>query len=122
MVVFSDRRAGGGAELWVSFTAARAIVRAAAEAARVAAEDRWERELVRWLELRAETAPGIDVGEIAWTPDHFERQRRFVVDALERAARSGQHAPALLRWAALVDAHSQAFVQFGRRWSWSVTV
>lgn len=121
MVVFSDRRTGPALELWVSGAVAREIVRATALAARQQARDRWERELARWLAERADVATGIDTSEIAWTPEHFERQREFLVHALEQAAARSPHARILGRWQAIVQAHPRAFVQFGRRWIWQAT-
>jgi len=121
MVVFSNRQLGPAAELWVSSALAREIVREVADAARTMARDRWEDELVRWLAHRSTTGGGIDVGEIAWSPEHFDAQRRFVTEAIERAAISSRHAILLLRWRVLVDAHPRSFVQFGRRWNWHVT-
>jgi len=121
MVVLSNRQLGPGAELWVSSTLAREIVREVAEAARATAHDRWEHELVRWLVQRAGVGAGIDVGEIAWSPEHFEAQRQFVTEAIDRAAACSRHAVLLVRWRGLIDAHPRAFVQFGRRWNWRVT-
>jgi len=123
MVVLSNRQLGPGAELWVSAALAREIVREVADAARATARDRWEHELVRWLVQRAAAGAGIDVGEIAWSPEHFDAQRQFVTEAIDRAAASslGHHGVLLMRWRALIDAHPRAFVQFGRRWDWRVT-
>jgi len=121
MVVFSDRRAGLAAELWVSAAIAREMLRATAAAARRMASDRWERELARWLAERSEVAAGIDASEIAWSPEHFEHQRQFVVDAIEHATTRSPHAPMLMRWRAILEAHPRAFVQFGRRWIWLAT-
>jgi hypothetical protein len=121
MVVFSNQQLGPAAELWVSPALAREIVREVIDAARAAAQNLWEHELVRWLGHRAAAGAGIDVGEIAWSPEHFEAQRRFVTDAIERAAERSPHALVLVRWRALVDAHPRAFVQFGRRWNWRGT-
>lgn len=121
MVVFSNRQLGPAAELWVSSALAREIVREVAEAARATARDRWEHELVRWLAQRASAGAGIDVGEIAWSPEHFDAQRRFVTEAIERAAARSRHGLVLARWRAIIDAHPRAFVQFGRRWNWHIT-
>jgi hypothetical protein len=131
MVVFSNRRLGPASELLVSAAVAEAMLHATAAAARPEAEARWEHELVRWLEgrmARPEPAPPvpprarppeaiIDVGEIAWTPENFDRQRRFLLGAIERAAESSEHARALRRWARMVEEHPKDSVQFGRRWT-----
>ncbi|HWO20719.1 MAG TPA: hypothetical protein VNO30_18255 [Kofleriaceae bacterium] len=130
MVVFSNRRLGPAAELLVSSAVAASMLRATAEAARAEAAARWEQELVRWLEDRAtprdsatrESSRGrppeatLDVAEIAWTPENFDRQRRFVLQAIERAAETSEHARALRRWAQLIEAHPKDSVQFGRLW------
>ncbi len=121
MVVLSNRSVGAQAELLVSEQIATEMLRATAEAARPFAAARWEEELVRWLEQRAEPAssPGvIDVAEIAWTPDHFEAQRRFVIESIARAADRSPHAVALDRWRRMIEAHPREAVQVGRRWQW----
>lgn len=119
MVVFGNRRLGPGAELLLSPEVARAMIEATAEAARTAASARWERELIEWLEHRAACDPNLDVDDLAWTPEHFERQRRFLVDAIELAARASVHAPALRRWSRMVASHPRTSVHVGRRWQWS---
>ena len=58
----------------------------------------------------------LDVGEIAWTPENFDRQRRFLLRAIELAAETSEHARALRRWAQLIEAHPKDSVQFGRLW------
>jgi hypothetical protein len=117
MIVFSNHRLGPATELLVSVEVAVAMLRATAEAARPSADGRWECELVQWLVDRAEGAGAIDVGDIAWSPEHFERQRRFLLDAIGHATRTSEHARALLRWAAMIEAHPRDSVQVGRRWA-----
>ena len=98
MVVLSNRHLGPSVELLLSTDVAAAIVRETAEAARPVAAGRWEHELVRWLEGHAGEA--LDVGDIAWTPEHFDSQRAFLVDAIERARWSPAPTPRILRrWA-----------------------
>jgi hypothetical protein len=122
MVVFSNHRLGPGAELLVSEEVAIAMLRATAATARPIAEARWELELVRWLEARAEAViPAVDVSDIAWTPDHFEPQRQFLIDAIMQAASSSPHGPAFDRWRKMIEAHPRDSVQFGRRWQWQAT-
>lgn len=122
MVVFSNQRLGPAAELLVSESIAVGILRATADAARPFAEARWEHELVRWLEARASNGVEIlDVGDIAWTPEHFERQRRFLLDAIVRATATGDHTLALDRWRRQIEAHPATSVQVGRRWNWQPT-
>lgn len=122
MVVFSNLRLGPTAELFVSDTIATDILRATADAARPFAEARWEQELVRWLDGRADAVlAALDVGEIAWTPEHFERQRRFLIEAILRAAAAGTNTLALDRWRRQIEAHPAESVQVGRRWNWQPT-
>lgn len=116
MVVLSNRRLGAGVQLVVPDEIARAMLTAIATAARPVARSRWEHELVRWLEARESL--GLDVGEIAWSPEYFEQQRRFLLDAIARAAAGSEHAPTLERWAQMIEAHPRDSVQFGRLWQW----
>jgi hypothetical protein len=118
MVVFSNHRLGPSAELLVSDDVAAALLRSTAAAARPFAEARWEQELVSWLEART---GDIDVADIAWTPDHFEPQRRFLIDAIIRAAATAEHALAFERWRRMIEAHPADSVQVGRRWQWQPT-
>jgi hypothetical protein len=117
MIVFSNHRLGPASELLVSIEVAEAMLRATAEAARPTARARWELELVQWLGERASRRGTLDVGDIAWTPEHFEGQRRFLLDAIARAAAGCEHARALGRWARLIEAHPRDSVQVGRRWA-----
>jgi hypothetical protein len=124
MVVFSNQRLGPRAELVVSNEVAAAMLQATADAIRTRAEARWERELLRWLDERAlatvrvTSTESLDVGEIAWTRDHFDAQRWFLLDAIVRAAIRSEHASALERWRQMIEAHPRDSVQFGRRWNW----
>ena len=119
MVVFSNRRLGPSAELLVSREVAGELLREVADAAGPAAQARWERELVSWLQrCAASGSTPIDVADIAWTPEHFERQRRFLVEAIQRAHPGSRHGRALLRWCGMIEAHPRESVQFGRRWQW----
>ena len=119
MVVFSNRRLGPSAELLVSREVAGELLREVAAAAHPSAQARWEHELVSWLERCATTGNAqIDVGDIAWTPEHFEHQRSFLVDAIQRALDSSRHGRALSRWCGLIEAHPRESVQVGRRWQW----
>lgn len=120
MVVFSNRRLGPSAELFVSDEVAHALLHETAAAARPFAEARWEVELVLWLDSCADAgAQQLDIEDIAWTPDHFAAQRRFVLAAIERAAASsGLHALAFARLRHLLEAHPAEAVCVGRRWQW----
>ena len=121
MVVFSNHRLGPSAELVVSFEAAAQLLREVAAAAGPMAEARWEHELVSWLERCASGSTSIDVADIAWTPEHFERQRRFLVEAIQRAQASSRHGRALTRWCGMIEAHPRESVSVGRRWQWPPT-
>jgi len=122
MVVFSNQRLGAVAEILVSPTVASAMLRQAAEAARPLAQSRWEHELILWLEDRSRSiGSAFDVTEIAWTPDNFERQRRFLTDAIDRAAIASEHGRPLGMWARMIVAHPREHVVVGRRWRWAVS-
>ena len=119
MIVFSNRRLGPSAELLLSCEVAGELLREVASAASPSAQARWEHELVSWLERCAASGQsGIDVGDIAWTPEHFERQRRFLVEAIQRAHAGSRHGRALMQWCGMIEAHPRESVQVGRRWQW----
>jgi len=119
MVVFSNRRLGPGAELLVSREVASELLCEVAAAAGPAAQARWEHELASWLQrCAASGSTSIDVADIAWTPEHFERQRRFLVEAIQRAQASSRHGRALIRWCGMIEAHPRESVSVGRRWQW----
>jgi hypothetical protein len=118
MVVFSNHRLGPTAELLVSAEAAAQLLREVAAAAGPTAEARWEHELVSWLQRCAASEHGFDIADIAWTPEHFEHQRRFLLDAVRRAAPGSLHSRALVRLGAMIEAHPRESVQVGRRWQW----
>lgn len=117
--MFTNQQLGPTAELLVSDEVASAMLHETAGAARGTAAARWEHELVRWLLSRdTERATALDVGDIAWTPDHFEAQRQFLMDAIARARETSEHAGALERWRRMIEAHPRDSVQVGRRWQW----
>lgn len=120
MFVFSNHRLGAAVELLVSPEVAEAMLANTAAAARPLAQGRWELELVLWLEDRARRAGSyLDVAEIAWTPEHFERQRGFLIDAIERAALGSEHSRALALWTRQIADHPREAVSVGRRWLWT---
>ena len=127
MLVLSNQRLGPAAELLVSREAAVAVLQSVAEAARPFASAQWECELVRWLDQQAvrvaETSVhfAIDVGDIAFTPQHFDRQRRFLLEAIEEARAETPYSRVLSDWAQLIKAHPSDSVQVGRRWMWHST-
>jgi hypothetical protein len=122
MVVFSNRRLGAGAELVVSRDLAQAMLSATTSMARTSAAGRWELELVDWLAEQAANPCTIDVADIAWTPDHFDVQRRFLIDAIFRASAGTGHEIAYRRWIELIETHPRESVRFGRRWAWQRSV
>jgi hypothetical protein len=99
---------------------------------------RWERELVAWLgarrgALRSGQRPGLDLSEIAWTPERFPEQQAFLLTLIEAAAaavdrpedrgseRNGERRDlrhALDDLARLVADYPRDTVVVGRRWSW----
>jgi len=120
MLVFSNRRLGPAAELFVSPEVGTAILASTAASARPLAQSRWEHELVVWLEDRSRRPGGnLDVGDLAWSPENFERQRSFLVEAIERAALGSVHARALGLWAQQVAGHPRESIVVGRRWQWT---
>lgn len=122
MFVFSNRRLGPAAELFVSPDVGAQILTATAAAARPLAQSRWEHELVVWLEDRSRRPAGnLDVGDLAWSPENFERQRGFLVEAIERAALGSTHARALGLWAQQVAGHPRESIVVGRRWQWTAS-
>lgn len=124
MIVFSNQQLGPAAEVLVSPGVATEMLRDTAAAANATAEARWERELATWLAERAsriDSGAALDIGDIAWTPENFERQRRFLLAAIERASAGSANVRALTLWARLVEAHPRDSVQVGRRWSWQPT-
>jgi hypothetical protein len=122
MLVFSNRRLGPSAELVVSREVGAELLREVAAAAEPLAQARWEHELVTWLErCAASSNTSLDVSDIAWTPEHFERQRGFLVDAIRRAAETSRNARSLVRWSGMIEAHPRESVQVGRRWQWPST-
>ena len=122
MVVLSNQRLGAGVQLVIPEGTARAILGSVATAAKPFARARWEHELVRWLEDRAGAPTSLDVGEIAWSPEYFEPQRRFVLEAIRRAQLTSEHADTIERWAQMVEAHPRDSVQVGRLWQWQASL
>lgn len=124
MIVFSNERLGPAVELLVSPVVAADMLRETAEAARSSASGWWERELARWLldrSGRLAQLDHLDIGDIAWSPENFESQRQFLLDAIQRACESSEHVRALGLWARMVEAHPRDSVQVGRRWTWQPT-
>lgn len=122
MVVLSNHHLGPSAELLVSREVATELLQAVADAARPHAQARWEVELVKWLESWARASHRVlDVADIAWTPDNFERQRGFLVAAIRAALDGSPHSRALTLWCQMIESHPRESVQVGRRWQWPAT-
>jgi hypothetical protein len=128
MLVFSNHRLGPAAELLVSSQIATSLLACVAEAARPQARALWEHELVRWLDAQCARISStnaidlaIDVSDIAFTPQHFDRQRRFLLEAIERAIPESEHARTLINWADMIKAHPRDSVQSSKRWTWHTT-
>jgi len=119
VIVLSNRALGPRAELMVSNSALQDMLHAVARVAEARATARWELELVRWLDARAEAGGALDVSDIAWTPEHFEAQREFVVTAIVQARDTSIHASALTRWSRMIEVHPRHAIICGRRWHWS---
>jgi hypothetical protein len=124
--IFSNERMGH--EVAVPRPIASHAVAAIALAATASARDRWQRELAAWLGEQARSLAGggggFDVGDVAWTPNNFSDQQRFLVEAIAYAAagETGELRAALDRLAALIAGHDRAWVVVGRRWSWPAGV
>jgi hypothetical protein len=118
MVVFSNHRLGPSAELMVSDEVARGMLAAVIAVEDPPATGRWERELVRWLGGHAGSLPdALDVSDIAWTPDHFELQRNFLIERILGAFQVRRDlAAALSHWRRMIEAHPREAVQVGRLW------
>lgn len=126
MLVLSNQRLGPASELYIGDETASEILRSVADAARPIASAVWEHELVRWLEEQSaqvgRSNATIDVSDIAFTPQHFERQRRFLIEAIERAREASEHSRVLAAWAVLIEGYPSDSVQFGRRWIWHSSI
>ncbi len=123
MIELTNRRLGPTQQLALAKEVVAAMLREVATAARPAASARWEHELVRWLDgvgsayADGATQPvSLDVGDLAWTPEHFEAQRKFLVDAIHRALDTSSCEPVLRRWLVMIAAHPRDSVKAGRRW------
>ena len=118
MVVFSNLRLGPAAEILLNMETARTVLRETAAAAKPVAAARWEHELVRYLETAADAAEveDVDVGDFAWTPDHFEPQRAFLVAAIEKASIGSEESMILRRWARMIEAHPRDSVRMSQLW------
>ncbi len=122
MVVFSNQALGPAVDLLVSEQVAHELLAEVAVAARPLANARWEHELVQWLATRAGgTVAALDVCDIAWTPQHFDHQRGFLIAAIDQALATSHHARALGRWREMIEAHPHHAVSVGRRWQWNTS-
>jgi hypothetical protein len=122
VIELTNRRLGPTQQLALAKEVVATMLREIATAARPAASARWEHELVRWLDDRACEPVSLDVGDLAWTPEHFETQRKFLVDAIQRALDTSSCEPVLRRWQVMIAAHPRESVKAGRRWPQLATV
>lgn len=126
MITFSNLRAAESLTFTTSERGAILVLGALVETAREAAAGRWEHELAAWLADRrwaiaGGARAGLDLGEVAWTPDHFADQQRFVVAICDRAsdrAAEPSLASDLARLRELAAHHGREHVVVGRRWRW----
>jgi hypothetical protein len=125
VIIFSNLRAAEASSYAVPLRTAVAALDALVDAGRDVAAARWERELIAWLgDRRAAITRGtraaLDLGEVAWTPDHFGDQQRFFLTLCERggAGAPPEVAVALGRLRELAGHHSRDHVAVGRRWRW----
>ncbi len=128
MITFSNLGADGAPSVSLPTPTALALLDALVDAGRTMACGRWEVELAAWLAdrrgaLEACARSGLDLIEVAWTPDHFADQQRFVIAVCDAAAdRNVGDATlhgALAHVRALVAAHRRGQIAFGRRWRWT---
>ena len=102
------------------------VLGALVEMAREIAADRWEHELAAWLADRrwaiaGGVRAGFDLGEVAWTPEHFSDQQRFMVSVCDQASQRADEpelAADLARLRELAAHHGREHVVVGRRWRW----
>jgi hypothetical protein len=116
VIELTNRRLGPTQQLALSKEVVATMLREVAAAARPVASARWEHELVCWLDDSASRPGSLDVGDLAWTPEHFEAQRKFVVDAIHRALDTSSCEPVMRRWLVMIAAHPRESVKAGRRW------
>jgi hypothetical protein len=116
VIELTNRRLGPGSQLSLASEVVATMLREIADAARPMANARWEHELVRWLDVRASRPVSLDVSDLAWTPEHFESQRKFVVDAIHHALESSGCEAVMRRWMVMIAAHPRDCVKAGRRW------
>jgi hypothetical protein len=116
VIELTNRRLGPSYQLSLSAEVVATMLREIADAARPTASARWEHELVGWLDDRAARPTAIDVSDLAWTPEHFEAQRKFVVDAITQALETSRHEGVMRRWLVMIAAHPRESVRTGRRW------
>src|SRR5688572_2769646 len=82
--VISNLRLGDSRFVALSRGAIDRLLAALVAAGEPRATARWERELVAWLAARRDALrlgdrAGLDLSEIAWTPERFPEQRAFLL-------------------------------------------
>jgi hypothetical protein len=126
VITFSNLRAAESLTFTTTERGAIVVLGALVEMARETAADRWEHELAAWLADRrwaiaGGVRAGLDLGEVAWTPEHFSDQQRFVVGVCDQASRrtaEPELAADLVRLRELAAHHGREHVVVGRRWRW----
>jgi hypothetical protein len=134
--LISNLRLGGERSVALSGATIDRLFAALVASGEGRAAARWERELVAWLgarrgALRSGQRPGLDLSEIAWTPERFPEQQAFllaliaaaaaVVDRPEDSDPKGERRDlrhALDDLARLVADYPRDTVVVGRRWAW----
>jgi hypothetical protein len=133
--VISNLRLGDSRFVALSRGAIDRLLAALVAAGETRAAARWERELVAWLAarrdaLRVGARAGLDLSEIAWTPERFPEQRAFLLglvdDLLDQRTPEPGADPeadpeiddALREVHDLVADYPREIVVVGRRWSW----
>jgi hypothetical protein len=129
--VISNLRRDDSCVVALSRAAMDRLLAALVEAGQGRADARWERELVVWLDRRREALrsgerDGLDLSEIAWTPERFPEQQGFLLALLDGliAARGpgtdGVEVGAALQGLRhLVEDYPREIVVVGRRWAWN---
>jgi len=126
--VISNLRLGESRFVALSRAAIDRLLAALVAAGLDRADARWERELVVWLghrrdALRVGERAGLDLSEIAWTPERFPEQQAFLlalIDGLIEAEPSDPELDHGLREVRhLVEDYPREIVVVGRRWAWN---
>jgi hypothetical protein len=122
--VLSNLRRDDSCVVALSRAAMDRLLAAVVDAGHTRADARWERELVVWLDRRREALrsgerTGLDLSEIAWTPERFPEQQAFLLAVLDGLDDDGSElAAAASELRRLVAEYPREIVVVGRRWAW----